>query len=281
MKRGGFTLIELLIVLLINGFLVTALITFFLRERYHSHHQASKIALENNLYFAKFFLIQAIRNAGYAGCNRINYLKIRQKPPDTVVQSLQGYAAQGNHWIPPLPAFLSRNPAPTNDVIRVVNASQEVKYFKRNSKITLPAASVFPHYWIFSDCEKANILKGAKTEKVIDFGKTLSENIGRSTWRDISFYIGRTSRKDECGKFIYALYQKSLNGHAQEIVEGIDGLHIAYGQNMDFNFTSANLIQAWNQVNQVKITLHGVKNKYSGELTKELTFFINLRNASN
>lgn len=266
LKQTGFSLLEVMLAIALGMLLMLGLSKIYLSMKSSFYTQKNLARLQENARVASYLLTNGIEIAGYSGC-------ISNRLP----KGIRGY------YYNSVPAYLRSKVAKNSDVIVIQSANVGIAKLTRDIKgIT---NYVYVQQNLLSDGEKA-LISDCETSQVF-IAKNVTASYIRSDmtikhhyqiadtevaqFTETAYFIGRTTRKDSCGHFIYALYKVVNGGNKQELVPNIDAMKIEYDVNGQF--VTADALHNWDLVMGVtmELTLH------SGDLIKLWKLYIPLR----
>ena len=268
-NKNGFSLIELMIFLVLSSLIMIALLNFVVRNKLQHQRQALELQLENHLYYAKNYLEQAIRRAGYAGCSHVDLLNIHSEYVGLKLTALSG----------------TRNTLQINYVDEVFDLPHDMK----NKSEALVFKNTFdPKYTLMiSDCHSADIFYNQYSTSYLiqhtEFQKSYKAHSDLARWNLVNFSVDKTKRKNNQGQFISALYSKNEGDpKKEEIVDHIVEMDLNYAATLeDFNKPASALPIDFKAIKIVKVTLKAAIVFQNTQLKKELVFFVTLRNRVN
>ena len=288
-KQLGYSIVELMIAMLLGFLLVSGIIQFFVNNKNTYRFNEGLAHIQDNGRYAKLIMSQDIRMTGYQGCsnNAIVTPRILVNPPliffttDKVIQGYQSVAAK--IWSPILPSSLSTQVVNNTDVITILEGSQQNFYLMNNMAssgdvINLSAANNFvtDDVLLITDCIQADIFRATSvtlnpTTITHNFPANISTNLSKAYQTDArvskllaySYYIHNTGKTNSTGLPILALYRQDINGNNQELVAGVENMHINYGVDTDGDSSADTYLTAdavdsgnyWPQVISVRIFL--------------------------
>jgi hypothetical protein len=240
-RQYAFSLIEALIVLLLSSIILTTLTVFFLGYYQSFLKNQSFLHTQLQMHASTFMLTDAIQTAGYAGCVNLKNLT----PVNEGINPLAAINAQNalqishanNYQLKfPVGKFLENSDVV---VIRSAKIEGQATYEKaENNEIIVMGNQKFlaQDNILIADCIHAELLHITKvfTVKNQHFQRiVISEPIRFSydqhariyLLQTIAFYVAQTQRKKNHTP-VYALYEESLNGNKDELIEGIHNLII-------------------------------------------------------
>jgi type IV pilus assembly protein PilW len=256
--QTGSSLIEAMLASALGLFLTFGFIQVYLSVQKTYHLQQAIIQLQENGRFAMHFLSSAVRMAGYAACDPENKekgimgysLNISISPQDAVFASTSeitkpGGFLRGKRLISPLNSNrnTARHPNTSRDFLRD-NALTETSVLKGERYI--PA-----------------FLKNKQVKKntdILQIGACIAQD-NKTTLEQNFFFIGATERKNALGNTIYALYSAVTGNTRNELVSGIENMHLYYGVVQEktdpdiARYVTADAVEDWEKVRAVKIDL--------------------------
>lgn len=268
----GFSLVEIMIVSGLSLFLLALLMNIYgLTKRNYSLEQA-EATIQVNANIAINLLQQDIRMAGYLGCGNAYDMtasleKSKLKPVPEFPNSIGGSRANANVWQPDLPENIRGHVKPDTDAITLwYRKALGYPVTRRSDKIWEINAKRHPFMnndmLLISTCRQAELLryiadKPIQTDVLVD-----DEETEISQFSNYVYYISKSQYPSSNGRPVYGLFRKSLvaeNAHAQELVEGVEAMRVAYGIKSTLNaglvFLKASQVKHWSEVKIVRIHL--------------------------
>jgi type IV pilus assembly protein PilW len=276
-KITGFTLVELMIAMTISTVLLGGVIEVFLASKQAYRLQESQARMQENARFIFAILSNSIRQAGYTGCNSrkhgtiTNILNNSGDYAYRFATGLEGYEAQTNSWSPTVDAAIT-SPLTGNDIIvlrgALDNNIRVVKPFMNNTSAALHMTvnNDLKRYDIVmvTDCSTSSVMQitGANPNT----SGTITHNTGTGVPGNSTTNLGKIFRDDaEIIKMetrayyirtgdsgLPALYQRVGLDAAEELIEGVEGMQILYGEDTDDDSYSDRYLSA-NQVDMEKV----------------------------
>ncbi len=255
----GFTLVELLIGLTISMVLIGGVIEVFLASRQAYRLQESQARMQENSRFIFAIFSNSIRQAGYSGCNSrkigtiTNTLNNSGDHAYRFGTALEGYEAENSNWSPTIDSAIT-SPLVGNDIIVIRGAVDSgirvVTPFMNTSAaalhITDDSGLEQEDIVMVTDCSSASILQISNANP--DGSGTIAHNTGNVvTPSNATSNLGKIYRDDaEIIKMetrayyirtgasgLPAMYQRIGLNDAEELIEGVEGMQILYGEDTD------------------------------------------------
>ncbi len=273
----GFTLIELMIAMTISMVLLGGIIQTFISSKQAYRLQESQARMQENARFIFAVLSNSIRQAGYTGCN--------SRRPGTITNSLnhsddlayrfetaiEGFEALATSWNPALDSVIT-SPLPGNDIFvvrgQIDGGVRVVPPFMGSTSAALHVTS-------------GNHLKQADVVMVTDCVSSAIFQISNATPRSGTLVHNRgnvvspSNATSDLGKIykddaeiiqlisrvfyirtgvggLPSLYQKVGTKPVEELVEGVEGMQILYGEDVDGDATADRFLPA-NQVDMENV----------------------------
>jgi type IV pilus assembly protein PilW len=293
-KNFGFSLLELLLSIAIGAIILAGVYKIYFSTQHMYFLFLENSRLQENIRFAENVLLGNISMAGYSGCAHIQNLDFSNSTSQefSLATSIHGFS------YPNVPAYLAGQVAPDTDVIVVQMADTDETNvigtgFKAGDKkvsVKQNPATKDDRILLISDCHKGDLFiadnytgNDITVNKATPIMHSYDPGISKvARFTEIAFFISSTSRKDENGKPIYALYETINSGNKQELVENINSMKIKYGvdaQNKGVveNYYSADEITSdagWEKVLSAIITL---KNDFKVTKMQDFSTYIKLR----
>jgi len=251
--QTGMTLIEIMIALLIGAFLLGGVLQIFTGSKQTYRMQEGLSRLQENGRFAMDFISNDIRMAGYRGCNGLT--PIAGVSNDSTVflsdfnTSIQGFeSTSSSAWTPAINAAIT-SPLGGSDVITIRRANEQgnlvTAHVTGSANLTLAATTGLAagDVVLVSDCS------GAEAFQISSIGGNVitlqsapsrSYNGGEvSLINTSSYYVRSTPIKTDRATITandrLSLYRRTGSNGAEELVEGIEQIHVWYGVDTDLN----------------------------------------------
>jgi type IV pilus assembly protein PilW len=254
----GFTLIELMIAMTISMVLLGGVIQVFISSKQAYRLQESQARMQENARFIFAVLSNSIRQAGYTGCNSrrsgtiTNTLNHSDELAYRFEIAIEGFEALTSHWNPTLDPVIT-SPLPGNDIlvvrgqvdrgVRVVPPLMGTRSAALHvtSGNNLKQADVV----MVSDCVSSAIFQISNatprtgtlvhnrgnvvspSNATTDLGKIYQDDAEIIQLVSRVFYI----RTGVSG--MPSLYQKVGTKPVEELVEGVEGMQILYGEDIN------------------------------------------------
>lgn len=263
----GFTLVELMVAITIGLIILAAVSSVFVSAKRSYNEQDRQAKMQENARFALHFLMYDLRNAGYYGClDDVNADTVKNtlKPGGGLflnalfpIEGLDN-ATAGSQWYPSadstsVPAGIRENTDAI--VLRMALANNAV-----NIARPMPNSSSILHVdalggitegdiIMLSDCASADIMQVTEANGT---ALTIQHNPGGSIlpgnntqflqkpyspparvmkFTSRMYYIGE--RMTSGGVKVPGLWRKDNTDPAEELVEGVEHMHITYGKDTD------------------------------------------------
>lgn len=305
-QRAGFSLIELMVALSLGILLVAGLLRIFMGNKGAFNVQEGLSRLQENGRVVDNFIRYDLRMTTLQGCNNPGlftplYLVSSPAPNETFDPTtvITGYQSVGASWSPALPAWLTSTVAsgtsiaPGTDVLVIRRQGEQAVQLAQNmaantDTIVIPnMVSFTPGNIIFiTDCENTDIFRAtagttatsithtAVSNTTSSLSKAYQTDARVSAMQTNAYYIKNTTRTNNVGNPIFALYRQKIDGTEEELVPGVENMQITYGINTDGDnsadtFLTADAVTAnnqWSQVDSISIsflldTINDVNNK--------------------
>lgn len=296
-KNNGFSLVELMVALVIGLVLIAGVIELFTSTRQTYRVQDMKARMQEDGRYALHRISMMISKAGYRGCSgndtsKFENLLRSQTGAYDLANAVSGYEATNqNSWAPALPVGV--NAVGGNDVLTVRTVSNSYIHVSahntannagavQNAPIIIPANNSLQDCNPNANASCANIVMVSTCDRAVVFQVTNATpgttgilqheaNIGTpgnstnslngtftygwlNTISSSTFYISNNPQG------IPSLYEDTIPGNSDVIVEGVESMQLTYGvdtngdSNVD-NYVKANAVADWSTVVNVKIWL--------------------------
>jgi type IV pilus assembly protein PilW len=298
--QAGVNLIELMVSLALGGFLVLGVVNVFLSTKESSQIESALARVQESGRFALDVMSDDLRAAHYTGCNSVK-AGVDMIVNDIDYVGLRGYSRSDGAWSAPLevndPALKNLNSAAVRDGTDLLNMqvatslgsnllssdiapSDTSMQLDDNPGCALGNGDVV----IVSNCLTAHAVEVNTVPAVCDPSTVTptqlnftANNSGGNIepgylyeaktelmrFEAVAWYVGDTGR-DRNGMDVYALYRKSMDDPAIEMIEGVEFLQVQYGlragsiSTPTTRFLSATAVEAgddWDEVISVRIAL--------------------------
>jgi type IV pilus assembly protein PilW len=265
----GFTLVEMMIAMTISTVLLGGVIEVFLASKQAYRLQESQARMQENARFLFAILSNSIRQAGYTGCNSrkpgaiTNTLNNASDHAYRFGTALEGYEAETSSWSPTVDAAIT-SPLVGNDIIVIRGALDSgirvVTPFMNTSSASLRVTSgndlEQEDIVMVTDCSAASILQISNATPssgslVHNTGNVVSpsnatSNLGK-IYRDDAEIIKMETRAYYIrtgANGLPAIYQRIGLNAAEELIEGVEGMQILYGEDTDNDSNSDRFLSA-------------------------------------
>ncbi len=288
-SQKGLTLIEIMISLLIGVFLIVGVIQLFINSKQTYRVQEALARLQESGRFALDFLDRDIRMAGFRGCASrgasaqvSNYLGSASSYVYDFTNPVQGFEAGTSAWNPTLPGAITSQTTPSTgkdiitirraaeDSAQVVSASLTDRRLTLNRN-TIPGLKTCDVVMV-SDCSHAAVFQISSFDSANKYanyasgGCSTSPAGGNAGVLDRTYVGGNLNKALTTSYFIKnnsnaqpALFRLSNSNAEEELVEGVEDMQIAYGQDTDGDGTANIYVKAdgatWANIVSVRISL--------------------------
>lgn len=289
----GFSLVELMIGMTLGLILLLGVTSVLISNQrtYTTEDNLSRV--QESARLAYDFIARDVRMAGYTGCftdvnTMTNTLNMGAGGCGTSYDydfsiPITGHEALGTAWSPVLPTGFS-GPLPGTDVITMrgaydagIDLVNQMNLTTADMKVSKNSGLEEGDIIIISDCRSASIFQATHVNEnsgtvqwdnlVHNTGATVcpgnaSKNLGHlyppgskiAKIETSSYYIG-TGQSGQP-----ALFKRSINGGAIELVEGIENMQVEYGEDTDGDrdadtYRKANTVTNWARVVSARISL--------------------------
>ena len=294
-KSRGFGLVEFMVAITIGLILLGGIGYIFLGSRQTFRTQDDFSRIQENVRYALDQVGVEVRMAGYAGC--VNLSSIDPKNPTaapslgviangvstvSLVEAMRGYDGSGTwtapgtapgNWVPNTGVFiisraseagvnLSGNTVPTNANIQLSG----------NPHNLVPEEAL-----LVSNCLTADLFRTTNVSSsgavTIAHSTSNCTNIGGTACNSSNFLINKYGDDAELFRMINntyfigtnpagvpALYRRSLDSNAEEMVDNVENIVMRFGIDTDNNFivnsyVSASAVTDWRQVLTARLSL--------------------------
>lgn len=282
-KQEGLSLVELMVTLAIAALLMAGVLSIFQSSKVTYLTNDKTARLQENGRVALELMLYDLRTAGYGGCARetifTTTLNDSADVPWNYAQPVQGFESQGDGtYLPALPLALAPAPLPESDVLVVRMPERDrpamtvqADLASLTSDPQVPAASgpYLPgQIMLIADCEASTVFQvtawnaGVVSHAVGGAAPgNATDNLGfqyRAGARlfpldTVTYWVGN----DGTGP---ALWRRMGDDAAEMLVEGVEALQVAYGEDTDADriandYFSADLIADWDTIISVNLAL--------------------------
>jgi type IV pilus assembly protein PilW len=279
-KSRGFSLIELMISILIGMILIAGILSIFFSSKvtYLSNEKTAR--LQENGRTALDFMSHDLRSSGYHGCARnMNYTPTINTPASVLwsfVFPMQGFESDGvSAYAPALPIALNPAPIPDSDIIVVRTPVRDTRMTRMvtnmaNSTANLtvlntnPAPAAAGQVMMISDCENFSVFQvssytpGTPNGTIAhaaggsnpgnatnDLGTPYAAGARVVALQTVIYYVANDPATGEPGLF----RQTGATQPAELIIDGIQALQVAYGEDTNSDHVADNYYSADNVTN--------------------------------
>lgn len=294
-KQQGLTLAEMMVAMTIGLVLLGGVVTVLLSSKNTYRVNEALARMQENARYAFQVLSRDVRMAGYRGCAGGTTLVFNTLDNATdfwgrMEQSLEGFEAGNTTWSPALPAGINQ-PLKGQDllVLRGVEGSHAKVAVHDPDKRELEIKAR-KDFWrglkddsivLVSNCSKTTVFKVngfncfLKDEDEDESADCENRNDNKLVYGEILYEgsIGGPFNKNNYGEIVRintkvyyirkkpdavsSLYVKRGDYNAEELVEGIEGMQIEYGEREEgvLTYRTADQVGDWNNVVSVRIDL--------------------------
>ncbi len=263
-NQRGMTLVEVMVGMVISLILLNGVIQIFIstKQTHRFNEEVSRIQESGRI--AMEILTRDMRMAGFQGCADLSSIPaniIAVNPPTTAFNSeaLHGWeisvAGIATPATPVIPA-LGANVVPNSDVFAIKNASDQgiqltgnMNSVDANIQVLSNTANFQASDVLFiSDCQTVDVFRATTAANSAGI-QTIVHSAPQNTANFLSkpygtdarvyafvsntYFVGNTTRTNNRGNPIFALYRRDINGAISEIVEGVENIQILYGERAD------------------------------------------------
>lgn len=290
---AGFSLVEIMVALALSLILLAGVLAIFASSRatYETTDRLSRI--QENGRFALDSIVRDLRSAGYLGCSRGAVFNNKLNVPTHVFRNfafaVQGFDAQGTTWAPEIDAAISAPDTTSESDVLVIRRPREdfepvrvLEYsFMKAETDDVSVADVSPpliekgDVVQISDCNARSIfqvtdntggiLKHAEVAATDD-DEDSGDQPGNSSG-SLGYAFTDTAELVPVHSVVYYLRAGSSGtslwrrlsdaGVAEELVEGVENMQVAYGVAVDdkIEYRKADAVTDWSDVRTVRIAL--------------------------
>lgn len=262
-RARGLTLIEMMLAMVLSFMLIAGIIQIYISSKQSYRIQEGQSRIQENARYAMDLLQRDLRISGYMGCvsNAIPNV-VANSPGDVNLNiPVTGYESNNSNWSPTLPTTLSSMSSPNHvikgtDIIRIDfgescsgNLKADMASDSANIQIMYPNSCDLQagDLILISDCQRIDLFRGSSVSNGADSQTIVHDNtvntgnqISKIYRQDAEVYKLRSYtyfiRAGESGApALWRLNNLVATGGTNplELVEGIEGLQILYGEDTD------------------------------------------------
>ncbi len=282
-KQLGLSLVELMVSMALAVLLMTGVLSIFQSSKVTYMTNEKTARLQENGRVALELMMYDLRSAGYEGCAResvfTSTLNDSTDVPWNYAQPVQGFESQGDgDFLPALTLALAPVPVPESDVLVVrmperdrpaLTVQADLASATANPQVLVASGPIAAgQIMLITDCEASTVFQvtgwnaGAVLHAVGGAAPgNATENLGfqyRAFARllpldTVTYWVGN----DGTGP---ALWRRMGDGAAEMLVEGVEALQVAYGEDTDADriandYFSADLVDDWDTIISVNLAL--------------------------
>lgn len=275
-SQRGMTLIEVMIGMLIGMLILGGVLFAFLSSRQTYWYNDAVQRLQENGRIAIDIMVNDLHSSGFAGCRRLTNLDSDIRGRALLPADVQ--TAVGNDSITRPFVYAGVGAVANTDSFSVLGGGEPIPVSaamaSTSANITLDAAFAplgnrlaVNNLALITDCQQADVFTvtglGAATvshaafERTYNVGSILIPQFG--TW--INYYVRETPRVNQAGQPVRALYRQFGGNAAQELIEGVERMHIRYGIGDGEGFgpvqsyVAAAAVPDWRRVVSIRVQL--------------------------
>jgi type IV pilus assembly protein PilW len=278
-RQKGLTLVEMMIAITLSLILTVAVGFLYVGTKQTYRSQESLSRLQENARYALEVISRDVRMAGYRGCAGstnpfANTLNTPTAYPWNFAVPIQGFESTGaSTWSPALDASIT-SPLGGSDVITVRSVQSDgvpvVAHASPTGDITVNAGSGLQQWEVAlaASCTNSAVFQITNVPGTTVSHAATGAAPGNATANLGAIYTGGEVipistktyylRSNPAGR--PALYRIEANNAAEELVENVAGMQIAYGEDTNGDsaidaYNNANAVGNWGNVLSVRISL--------------------------
>ena len=286
-QQQGITLIELMIALVLGLVVTAAVIEIFLGARQVYQVQEAKARIQENGRFAMQTVTDGILEASYSGCATRSGVEINNTLNNndnylwdfgTAIEGME--ATSDSSWSPAMDSAITQ-PLGGSDILTLRTISEPTIQVTKHPGGTPPGSANLQvnsnngleqfDIVMVTDCLDAAVFQITSANP--DTSGSLVHNTGNGTPGNATKALGKNFENGWINKIqtkslyirnnsrgIPALYQRLNDNNAEELVEGVESMHIRYGVDTDTDgsadrYETADSVTNWNNVLSVEVEL--------------------------
>lgn len=290
-NANGFSLVELMVSIVIGMILIAGVLSIFVSSKvtYTTNEKTGR--LQENGRVALDFLSHDLRSSGYQGCARnMNYTASINSSGSLLwsfVFPLQGFESDGaGGYTPTLPITLNPLPVADSDIVVVRMPVRDTHMTRVQTSManstanivvlnTTPAPATSGQVMMITDCENYSVFQAtgytvAAPNGTIahaatgsnpgnannDLGSVYRAGARVLALQTVIYYVGNDSVTNEPGLY----RQTGATQPAELLIDGIQALQVAYGEDTNSdriadNYYSAGNVTNWYDVVSVTLSM--------------------------
>jgi type IV pilus assembly protein PilW len=289
-KQRGFSLVELMVSIVLGLIIMAGVLSIFFSSKVTYLANEKTARLQENGRVALDFLTHDLRASGYQGCARNMSYTATINTPGSLLWSfvfpLQGFESDGvSAYAPAVPIVLNPAPIPDSDIVVVRTPIREAHMMRMqtslaNTTADIPVLNATPapvsagQVMMITDCENYSVFQvsgwtpGSPNGTIShaaggsnpgnatnDLGTAYKAGARVMALQTVIYYVGN----DAAGQ--PGLYrQTGATTPAELMIEGIQALQVAYGEDTDSDrianvYSAANAVTNWYDVVSVTLSM--------------------------
>ncbi|EAR20899.1 PilW family protein [Nitrococcus mobilis] len=250
---AGFSLVEIMVALTLSLLLLGAVFQIFISAKTSYRMNEGLARLQETGRFAADILAGDIRMAGYQGCMTLDQLTpnvIVKNPPSELLLYDPANLLRGQNNLASGNALgavvgsdsLSIRKASTTAAhltgnMTAVNANIQIdgnpSGFKKNDILMITDcanADIFQASSVSNGSGTVTIAHASNVNTTNNLSKAYQSDARLMAFESSTYYVADTTRTNEAGEPIYALYVRRLGGTPVELVAGVEDMQVLYGE---------------------------------------------------
>jgi type IV pilus assembly protein PilW len=282
-RQRGLSLIQLMVALTIGALITTGLIQILISTKRTYRAQEAQARVQETGRFSMALVGYEIRMAGFMGCPNLDRVTPRvvakpaPSPTFSATNFLQAYEAGTTAWTPILPAALSTATL-GNDAVTVHRGSDCSAYLSAIMATDDTAINIASDsgcgfsagdYLLISDCVNVDVFRASNVSSSGEI-ETITHTTTNNTSARFSKSYGTDAlifKSQKTSFFVApgaggqpALWRQLDTDAAQELVEGVEGMHLLYGEDLNNDLSADRYVVSsttgFNMSNVVSVRLN-------------------------
>jgi type IV pilus assembly protein PilW len=285
-SQKGLSLVELMVAMALAMLLMAGVLSIFQSTKVTYLTNEKTARLQENGRVALELMMYDLRSAGYGGCARetifTSTLNDSAEVPWNYAQPVQGFESLGDgDYAPVLPLALAPAPLPESDVLVVrmperdrpaMTVQADLVSVTANPQVLAASGPIAAgQIMLITDCEASTVFQatglnvgapssvlhaagaGTPGNATADLGFQFREGARLLPLDSVTYWVGN----DGTGP---ALWRRMGDDAAEMLVEGVEALQVAYGEDTDADrvandYFAADVVDDWDTIISVNLAL--------------------------